>query len=166
MRRPRPTDGPSMWTLAGECALDVNSPYAYALWGEYFSETSVVAVDESDRVVGFLTGFRVPASPETIFVWQVAVAADHRRKGLARRMLDEVVEQSGATCVEATVTPSNVASAHLFRSLGARHGSRAVETPLFTPDVLADGHEPEVRFRVPLGPPTSPDRRPTPDQRN
>lgn len=141
-----------MWTLAANSGLDLNSPYAYVLWGEYHRDSSVVAVGPDERVIGFVTGFRVPVAPDTVFVWQVAVAGDHRRRGLAGLMLDEVAARPGVTYVEATVTPSNDASAALFRSLGARHGTTVDESPLFGEELFPQQHEAEVRFRIgPIG---------------
>jgi hypothetical protein len=63
-RTPSPTDGRALWELAAEVGLDLNSPYAYVLWGEYFAGTSLVATD-ADGAVGFVTGFHPPEDPGT-----------------------------------------------------------------------------------------------------
>jgi len=141
-----------MWTLAADSGLDVNSPYAYVLWGEYHQESSVVAVNPDDRVIGFVSGFRVPDATDTVFVWQVAVGGDHRRGGIAGLMLDDVVARPAVAYIEATVAPSNDASAALFRSLATRHGTEVDESPLFGEELFPEQHEAEVRFRIgPLG---------------
>lgn len=151
LRRPSATDGPALWALAGDCGLDQNSPYAYALWGEYFAATSVVAVDDDDHAIGFISGFRAPGEPDTVFVWQVAVSPHHRRRGVAGQMLDDLVATTGASTIEATVTPSNAPSLTLFRALGERHGTSVDERLLFGEDLLLGGHEPEVLLRIPVG---------------
>lgn len=153
LRAPLPADGQAMWELARASGLDENSPYAYVMWGEYHSGTSVVAVDDDGELVGFVMGFLVPDSPETVFVWQIATSAAHRGAGIGARLLDALVDQTGARVVEATVTPDNGPSAALFRGLGSRHGSRVEETPLFAEDLFPGGHEAEVRFRIPVGTP-------------
>lgn len=150
LRHPSAEDGPALWELARTSGLDVNSPYAYALWGEYFAATSVVAV-EGPEVIGFISGFRIPSDGATIFVWQVAVATGHRQRGIGQRMLDWLVERSGARAVDATVTLTNSASIALFRSLAARHGTAINVELLFGSDLLPGGHEPEFRFHVPVG---------------
>lgn len=150
LRRPSATDGPSLWALARASGLDLNSPYAYALWGEYFADTSIVAVD-GDDVIGFITGFRTPAEPATVFVWQVAVSSQHRGLGIGGRMLDQLVEQTGARTIEATVTPSNTPSTMLFRSLAKRYDTAIDVALLFGSDELPEEHEAEIRFRVPVG---------------
>src|SRR3546814_9248471 len=42
-RTPEPSDGRAMWALAKRSGLDLNSPYAYVMWGDYHAATSVVA---------------------------------------------------------------------------------------------------------------------------
>lgn len=144
----RREDGPALWTLARSNGLDENSPYAYLLWSEYFRSTTIVAVDDRDAAVGFVMAFLRPDEPSTAFVWQIGVAADHRRRGIAGRLLDELYEQTGATVVEATVTPSNTASETLFRRFGDRHGLPVAVEPLFGEELFPPGHEAEHRFRI------------------
>lgn len=133
--------------------LDVNSPYSYTLWCRDFAATSIVARD-GGRPCGFVTGYLRPDAPGTLFVWQVAVDAAQRGRGLARLMLDGLTERlvaRGADTLEATVTVSNSASDALFSSFARDRGARIVRTPLFGSELL-DGHEPEVLFRIgPLG---------------
>lgn len=138
-----------MWRIARDSTLDLNSPYAYVMWGEYFSRSSVVA-EVGDEVVGFVMGFCPPGDPSTIFVWQVAVDPARKQAGLASRMLDHLVERlPEVRHLEATVTPSNVASQGLFRSFAARHGASVREDEAFAAEVFpGGGHEPEVRFRI------------------
>jgi diaminobutyrate acetyltransferase len=141
-----------MWRLAEESGLDLNSTYAYVMWAEYHAATSLVAEDETGSLAGFVMGFRVPDRPHAVFVWQIAVAARCRGIGLGSQLLDALVRSTGAATVEATVTPSNAASAALFRGLAHRHGTTAEERPLFAGHLFPDGHEPEVRFRIRVGP--------------
>lgn len=148
-RYPRITDGSALWALARANGLDENSPYAYLLWSEYFRDTTVVATGEDDDApVGFVTAFRRSDEPATVFVWQVGVAASHRRRGIAGKLLDQLVEQCGADHLEATVTPSNTASETLFRRFGERHGAQVTTEELFAEEHFPPGHEAEVRFRI------------------
>lgn len=147
-RFPTPSDGRVLWHLAGSVGLDLNSPYAYVLWADHFAATSVVAVADNDEIVGFVNGFHPPSDPSTLFVWQVGVAPVARGQGIARRMLDELLGRTRARWLEATVTPSNTASAALFRGTAARHDSTADETLVYPRELFAEGHEPEFRFRI------------------
>lgn len=150
-RLARIEDGPALWTLARSNDLDENSPYAYLLWSEYFRDTTVVAAGDDDAAVGFVMAFLRPDEPSCAFVWQIGVAADHRRRGIAGRLLDELFERTGAQAMEATVTPTNSASQTLFRRFGARHGLPVTVEPLFSEELFPPGHEAEHRFRI--GPP-------------
>lgn len=166
-RPPTPSDGRALWSLAGSVGLDLNSPYAYVLWGDRFAGTSIVAQasgpgDEpptgdggapAGALVGFVTGFHPPGSPETLFVWQIGVAAAARSSGIGGRMLDELIARTGARWLEATVTPSNGASAALFRSVAGRHDAGVEERLVYPEDLFPGGHEAEVLLRIgPLGP--------------
>ena len=161
---PTPADGPLLWELAREAGgLDVNSRYAYLLWCRDFADSSVVARSE-DRLAGFITGYRRPDSPDTLFVWQVAVGPEFRRRGLASRMLDHLVESSrpaGVRFVEATVTPDNKASLHLFESFAKANDADLTRDVLFSEHELGSAHGPEVLQRIgPLPERSEPGARP------
>ena len=144
-------DGILLWQLARDsAALDVNSRYSYLLWCRDFAASSVTVRDGS-RLAGFITGFIRPQAPDTLFVWQVAVADSHRRRGLARRMLDHLVTRlapGGVNYVEATVTPDNTPSTRLFTSFATAHGANLTRDELFSETTLGDGHSAEVLFRI------------------
>ncbi|WP_081913444.1 diaminobutyrate acetyltransferase [Glycomyces sp. NRRL B-16210] len=148
---PTPAEGASLWTLAREAGgLDVNSRYAYLLWCRDFAGTSVVA-RAGERPAGFITGYRRPDAPDTLFVWQVAVGPDFRRRGLASRMLDHLVESlrpKGVRFVEATVTPDNKASLQLFASFAEARGATLTRDVLFSEHELGSEHGPEVLQRI------------------
>jgi len=151
-RRPVVADGPAMWQMAGANGLDVNSPYHYLVFCRDFADTSVVATVGTEPV-GFVTGYRRPDEPETVFVWQVAVATDARRRGVALAMLTDVCDRlrpAGVRYVEATVTPSNEASMALFRSLARTSAAAVEESVLFGADRFPAGadHEEEVLVRI------------------
>jgi L-2,4-diaminobutyric acid acetyltransferase len=150
IERPQKGDGPAIWRLARDCGnLDLNSSYAYLLWCRDFADTSVVARAGGD-VVGFVTGFRRPAAPDTLLVWQVAVDERYRGRRIASRMLDTLVDdQSEPPCyIETTVSPSNDASEALFTSFAAGRDARLERGELFAGDDFPDGHEAEVLYRI------------------
>ncbi|MFD0314179.1 diaminobutyrate acetyltransferase [Streptomyces flavalbus] len=152
--RPGVTDGAALWRLAKESGtLDLNSSYAYLLWCRDFSGTSVVARGDDGEPVGFVTGYLRPDRPGTLLVWQVAVDAAYRGRGLAARLLDalttQVAAERGLDAVETTITPGNTASERLFTSYAARHGARVEREVLFATDHFPDGpHDPEVLYRI------------------
>lgn len=149
-----------MWRLAADTpVLDLNSAYAYALWCRDFADTSIVAEAPSQAdgqdptIAGFVTGFRRPSSPETLFVWQVAVDSAHRRRGIAVDLLVALVTRlqgSGVRQLEATVATSNKASLALFQSVSRRFGGHCTYPAPggFGAEQLTEGHEAEPLLLV------------------
>lgn len=140
-----------MWEIARDSqVLDVNSPYAYVLWSQDFSETSIVAEVDGD-VVGFVTGYRRPTAPDTLMVWQVAVDDAQRGKKIARRMLCGLFERcvpDGVVAINTTISPDNEASQRLFAGAARALGLRFAREPFFSADLFPDlgdsnSHEPE-----------------------
>jgi L-2,4-diaminobutyric acid acetyltransferase len=146
--RPSAQDGAAIWRIARDSGkLDLNSSYAYLLWCHDFADTSAVA-RVGDDVVGFVIGYRRPASPDIVVVWQIAVAAGQRGKGTAAALLDALVRRTGATHVETTVTPDNDASNALFRSAADRWGAQMRVAGEFAAREFPDEHETEVLYRI------------------
>ncbi|WP_328528814.1 diaminobutyrate--2-oxoglutarate transaminase [Nocardioides sp. NBC_00368] len=159
-RSPTLEDGQHLWRMARESrVLDVNTSYAYLLWARDFAATSIVATVDDDPG-GFVIGYRRPDEPETLMIWQVAVDERHRGQGLARRMLDELVDSlsgpaehhlSGDPAVrrlETTITADNSASIALFTSFANARNASIERTPLFEAEMFPDGHDAELLFRI------------------
>ncbi|MGW0821178.1 diaminobutyrate acetyltransferase [Streptomyces sp. NPDC002845] len=166
IERPEVTDGAALWRIARDSrTLDLNSSYSYLLWCRDFAGTSVVARDATGEPVGFITAYVRPDQPGTLLVWQVAVDAAYRGRGLAAALLDgltaQVARRHPLTTVETTITPGNTASERLFASFAERHGARVTTQVLFDTDLFPDSpndptdpsgahdpHDPEVLYRI------------------
>lgn len=150
-RKPQISDGVRLWEIARDSrVLDLNSSYSYVLWCRDFAATTVVS-DIDGRAVGFVTGYIRQDAPRTLFVWQVAVDADQRGKGLAGRMLMELLdrlEPQGITHLETTISPDNEASIATFTSLARKRGTDIVKSDLFAPNDFPDSHEAEELYTV------------------
>ncbi|SFS71595.1 L-2,4-diaminobutyric acid acetyltransferase [Streptomyces harbinensis] len=161
LESPRPEDGAALWRIARDSrALDLNSSYSYLLWCRDYAGTSIVARDSTGEPVGFITGYTRPEAPRTLLIWQVAVDAAQRGKGLAAAMLDGLVGRTGrewgVNMVETTITPDNTASNRLFASFAQRHGAPVEREVLFDSGSFPErGHQPEVLHRI--GPVPAPD---------
>lgn len=141
-----------MWEIARDSGtLDLNSPYFYLIFSDKFADTSIVAKSGND-VVGFVCGFRPPAAPDALFVWQIAVAQSHRRRNIAHEMLRELMLRlvdPGVGYLEATVTPSNAPSQNMFRSFAEAHQASCDELPHYAQDAFPVGdHEEERLLRM------------------
>lgn len=144
--------GASIHRLVEACKpLDLNSTYAYLLLCEHFAETCVHA-QRGGRTVGFISAYRPPKESDVLFVWQVAVAAEMRGRGLARAMLRELVNRPvlrDCRYLETTVSPSNMPSRRLFHSLARERGAAITERVLFSEaDFGPEPHERETLIRI------------------
>lgn len=151
-RNPDIKDGKKLWGItkrSGE--LDLNSPYHYLIMCSHFAHTSIVA-EKKREIVGFVTAYIPPPSPETVFVWQVAVDKKFRGEGVAGGMLAAVINNAlklNVRYLDATITPSNLASINLFTSTAKRlNAPFEFETVCFSETDLGGGHEPEKLFRM------------------
>lgn len=148
---PTKADGAALWRIARDSKkLDLNSSYAYLLWCRDFADTSVVAKVDG-TAVGFVIGY---TKQDAGFVWQVAVDASQRGKGLAGALLDELFTRlvaRGVRYLETTITPDNEASIRLFASFAKRWNTTMERSELFSAaDFPAeDGtHEQEDLYRI------------------
>lgn len=155
---PTKADGAQLWRIARDSAkLDLNSPYAYMLWCRDFAGSSVVAREDGEAV-GFVIGYRRPDEPEVGFVWQVAVDASQRGKGLAGSLLDALftrLADQGVRYLETTITPDNEASIRLFASFAKRWDASVETSVVFADEDFPAGgeHQPEELYRIgPLTP--------------
>lgn len=151
LEQPTKEDGQGMWSLVKESSLDLNSAYKYIMMAEYFSETCVVA-KERGEVVGFITGFIQPEHPDVIFVWQVGVDSSQRGKGVASKMLNELVSRDVCKHVrylEATITEDNKASQSLFKRLAKDHDTIYEIQECFPEDVFPEeDQKAEYTYRI------------------
>mgnify|MGYP000008530947 CR=1 FL=1 len=123
LRRPALEDGMAVFRLVKSCPpLDINSSYCNLLQCTHFANTSVVA-QVNGEMVGFISGYVIPERPDTLFVWQVAVAGQARGLGLASHMLAHILDRPHCADIgylETTITQDNPASWALFKSLAKK----------------------------------------------
>ena len=123
IRAPRATDGARVHDLVAACPpLDENSMYCNLLQCTDFADTCILA-EQGGELTGWISGYRPPAEPSTLFVWQVAVHESARGTGLAGKLLMALLDRPSAQpirFIKTTVTPDNDASRALFRSIARR----------------------------------------------
>jgi L-2,4-diaminobutyric acid acetyltransferase len=152
LRSLEPADGMALHRLVGECPpLDTNSSYCNLLQCSHFSSTSIAAL-RADKLVGSVTGYRVPDRPDTLFVWQVAVHPSARGQGLARKMLRELLMQPpmrDIRFVETSITPGNEASWRLFIGFATEQHAVMERSVMFDKTLHFQGaHDTECLVRV------------------
>lgn len=153
LRSPGRRDGALLHDLVAACPpLDLNSRYAYLLLCEHHALTSVVA-EANGELAGAITAYVPPQQPDTLFVWQVAVAEHMRGQKLGTRMLQYLlqhcVQAQGLRWIETTISPDNQASHNLFTQFAVRHDAGCTTTTLFAAsDFGESGHEAECLYKI------------------
>src|SRR5699024_3967105 len=125
--------------------------YSYLMWGKYFNKTSIVA-ERDHELIGFITGFLQPNTPNTLFIWQIAVDSTHRGKGLASALIKNLLHQlkdHDVRLLEATVTPSNIPSSNLFKSIATSSEANCEISKCFLSEQFPESsHEDELTYRI------------------
>lgn len=154
LRQPDVTDGVRIHDLIAACPpLDTNSLYCNLLQCRHFAETCIVAEQDS-RLAGWISGYRLPRDPSTLFIWQVAVHADARGTGLAGKMLLALLDRPALDDIrflQTTVTADNTASKALFRSVARRSNAPFSEEAGFDRHAHFEGRHASEGFIV-IGP--------------
>lgn len=154
LRSPTARDGLAVHALIASCPpLDANSAYCNLLQCTHFAEFCVVATADGE-IAGWVSSYLPPDQPDTLFVWQVAVASTARGRGLGQRMLIELLERDvchAVRWIKTTITAGNRASWALFTALATRLGARVEDAPwLIEGSHLPVGHATE--HLVTIGP--------------
>lgn len=152
LRQPNAFDGHQLHRLIQACPpLDENSVYCNLLQCSHFAATSVVGEADGELVCA-ISGYLVPERPDTLFVWQVAVAEAARGQGVAGKMLEHILARpacAGVRYLETTVTQSNKASWALFEGFARRFEARLSRSEMFEHQLhFAGAHETEVLARI------------------
>jgi L-2,4-diaminobutyric acid acetyltransferase len=152
LRKPHEGDGANIWNVVRHTGkLDVNSAYCYMMLGKYFYNTCAVA-ELGRKTVGFVTGFRHPGKLDTWFVWQIGVDAEARGKGVARKLLEHVLnrpENADIRYIETNISPSNTPSQSLFLGFARDRGLTCQITEGFKSELFPEGtHEEELLFQI------------------
>lgn len=145
-------DGPAITRLIAACApLDSNSAYCNLLQCAHFADSCIVA-ERGEQILGWVSGYRPPLEPSSFFVWQVAVARTARGRGLARRMINALLDRpsaEGATHLSTTVTDDNAPSWALFNGLAREWGALLTRSAMFECDThFAGAHATEWLARI------------------
>ncbi|HEX6929151.1 MAG TPA: diaminobutyrate acetyltransferase [Gammaproteobacteria bacterium] len=162
--RPASTrDGARMWMFVKEHGvLELNSAYCYLLMATHFGRHCLIAETaadadpgDADSMAGFVLAYRPPEKTEELFVWQIGVHPGMRGRGLAKRMLHELLAlpaNRGVQYIAASVATGNEPSRALFRGFANDANVDCEESAFFSADLFPAGHgkahEAEDLFRV------------------
>ncbi|MCU6708133.1 diaminobutyrate acetyltransferase [Paenibacillus sp. J5C_2022] len=149
-RKPSVEEGAKAWELVKDSGvLDLNSAYSYLMLFDLFRDTCCVAV-EGGELVGFVSAFRKPSEPAALFVWQIGVSAKMRGRGVGKELLKQLLQREAYAdiqYVEATISPGNVPSSKLFRSMAGELGAECDIRDYYASELFpGDGHHDDERL--------------------
>jgi L-2,4-diaminobutyric acid acetyltransferase len=108
--------------------------------------------EKNGTLLGFISGYAIPERPDTLFIWQVAVAAQARGLGLASRMLAHILARphcTDITYLETTITQDNHASWALFNRLTSTLSAKLQSSAWMDKDTHFTGqHDSEALVRI------------------
>ena len=150
-RKPKSSDASGIYNLVKESKiLDVNSEYLYALIGLHHVKTSAV-IENNDKIIGFTSGYLTGNKNDILFIWQIAIDQSFRNKGLALKMLKEILSRQSSKKIKylhLTISPSNNSSFRLFKALAMSLNSKIKKKQLFGKDLFSQGHEKEDLYII------------------
>lgn len=152
LRKPRSEEGLAVHRLVEQSPpLDTNSLYCNLLQTSHFADTAVAA-EMGGELVGFVSGYIKPGAGDTYFLWQVVVGEAARGKGLAKKMIQNLIARDNLADVsylETTITPDNEPSQRLFKALAREWEAEIEISTLFDKEKHFGGlHESEQLYRI------------------
>jgi L-2,4-diaminobutyric acid acetyltransferase len=153
LRKPNKNDAKHIYNLVKSTKiLDVNSEYLYLLQSTHFKDCCGVAV-ENEKIIGFVSGYIHPTLNDVFFVWQVAVDENFRGKGIAQRLINEILSRKNMadiTKIHTTISPSNKSSQRLFEKLTQNIEGEISSETMFEVSDFNNAHEDEVLYEIKL----------------
>ncbi len=152
LRKPTAHDGIRVNDLVADSPpLDTNSIYCNLLQSTHFADTSIAA-ELDGELVGFVSGYQPPGKAETLFIWQLVVSSKARGRGLAKKMVEALLNRpslSHLRYIETTIGPDNEASWGVFRSLAKKWQANTDEKVMFESQAHFRGkHDDEILFTI------------------
>ena len=153
-RQPNTKDGYEINQLIKNCSpLDQNSAYCNLLQCSHFSESCIIA-EIDNKILGWISGYQIPNNQKQLFIWQVAVHPDARGLGVAKKMLENLLNRENLIKINflnTTITENNKASWSLFKGFALSKQTKLVKTPFFEKKIHFNNKH-ETEFLVSIGP--------------
>lgn len=152
IRKPQIHDGKEIWKLIGRIGnLDLNSEYCYFMLSDLFSNQCAVVVDEnSQELLGFALCFIRPEKKDILFVWQIGVDQKAQGNGLAKQMVNFIVDNQDhkISYIQATVTEDNNSSKALFSSIANSYKTDITKKVYIDAKNFNNNHQTEYIYNI------------------
>ena len=151
IRTPKLNDGEAIFKLIKSSPpLDLNSQYYYHIICNDFSETSII-VEKKNNIIAFCSAYFKPKEPNVLFIWQIAVANEYRKLGIATKILNHLKKNLTIKSIETTTSPSNKASKKLFEKFAKHHNVPIRKEVFLSASTFGENnHEEEILYQIKL----------------
>ncbi|MEV4129317.1 GNAT family N-acetyltransferase [Nocardia sp. NPDC049707] len=105
----------------GEPYISARTLSDYWLYAKLFSTTCPITIEEDNTVTGAVIAFRSQTDPGDVYIQDVMIHPQHRRRGIARALLQSVRSQAEKWACERlylTSEPDNQAAQATWATLG------------------------------------------------
>ncbi|WP_320034291.1 diaminobutyrate acetyltransferase [Halarcobacter sp.] len=151
IRKPKKEFSKKIFQLVKSCSnLDLNSEYLYLLQSTHFKECCSIALCD-DKVVGFVSGYKIPNNENALFIWQVAIDENFRGLGLANKLITNTLKRkvnSDVNYIHTTVSPDNKSSIRMFEKLAKKLNTQMKSKKFFKKEDFIDAHEEETLYEI------------------
>lgn len=152
IQKPQLTDGKEIWKLIKRTGnLDLNSEYCYFMLSDLFKDycAIVTSPDETD-ILGYVSCIPRQDDSQTLFVWQVCTDPRIQKRGMAKKLINFVIEQQSEKVefIEATISDDNQGSIALFTSLAKSYGAEMKKENYIEASDFNDSHESEYIYKI------------------
>lgn len=151
LKKPNKNYAKDIYKLVEETkVLDLNSEYLYLLQSTHFKNTSAIAV-LNEKVVGFVSAYKLPEKNNALFIWQVAIDEKLRGQDLANKLMLHILkrkENLDLNYIHTTVSPSNKSSIRAFEKLAEKLKTNVVSKEFFEKEDFINQHEEEVLYEI------------------
>ncbi|GAA5261804.1 GNAT family N-acetyltransferase [Methanocalculus sp. MC3] len=121
IRRIIPEDFEAVSRIEERSSGSIQGAYVFIRQMQAIAGDTFFVAAADGEVVGYTIGSIVSSSPDTGWVLRLQVADRHTRKGIGRKLIEQLLttfEETGVAQVLLSVSPKNHAALPLYRSLG------------------------------------------------
>lgn len=152
IQKPDITDGKEIWKLIKRTGnLDLNSEYCYFMLSDLFREhCAVVKSPDENDILGYVSCIPRQNDSQTLFVWQVCTDPRIQKRGMAKKMIQFVIENQSekVAYIEATISDDNAGSQALFSSLAKSYQAEIKKELYIDARDFNNSHESEYIYRI------------------
>ncbi|MBU2915393.1 MULTISPECIES: GNAT family N-acetyltransferase [Reichenbachiella] len=150
--KPQITDGKEIWKLIKRTGnLDLNSEYCYFMLADLYQDhCAIITSPDHSGILGFASCLPRQDQANTLFAWQICTDPLIQKRGMAKKMLQFVLDNQDKKFeyLQATISDDNLGSQALFKSIAKSYGASIDKEMYIAADDFNDSHESEYIYNI------------------